>query len=257
MELACAFGADLIFLNDYDTTAPRLAGLPGGEGPGALRQLKRLTGRMLGIDVYVKDAALAAANPDAWPPAGALVNEANLERAIEQGADFVNVTGDPLLGAENESILRAIEAIPARLKDRLVIVSGRMNKAGVPGWSAERLLPESYIRDIVNAGVNIVMMPAPGSTPGFTVERVTRLVELSHELGALTLTGIGTSQEGADEATIRAMALNCKMCGTDMHHLGDSGLVAGVASPENILAYAIVIKGRRHAYRRMAMSINR
>ena len=46
------------------------------------------------------------------------------------------------------------------------------------------------------------------------------------------------------------------MTGTDVHHLGDSGYT-GIAEPENITAYSIVIKGVRHTYRRMGMSINR
>ena len=70
------------------------------------------------------------------------------------------------------------------------------------------------------------------------------------------MTAIGTSQEGADESTVRQIALMCKMCGTDLHHIGDSGYV-GMALPENILAYSIAIRGKRHTYTRIASSINR
>ena len=73
---------------------------------------------------------------------------------------------------------------------------------------------------------------------------------------ALTLTAIGTSQEGSDPATIREIALMCKMTGTDMHHLGDAGY-GGMALPENILEYGKVIRGVRHTYHRMAASIRR
>jgi len=99
-------------------------------------------------------------------------------------------------------------------------------------------------------------MPAPGSVPGITVEYIKELVNYAHSLGCLTLTSIGTSQEGADVATIREMALMCKMAGTDMHHLGDSGY-GGVALPENIQAYSIAVRGIRHTYRRMAGSVRR
>ena len=75
-------------------------------------------------------------------------------------------------------------------------------------------------------------------------------------MGCLTITAIGTSQEGADVATIRQIALMCKMTGTDVHHLGDSGY-GGMALPENIQAYSIAIRGIRHTYRRMASSVNR
>ena len=82
------------------------------------------------------------------------------------------------------------------------------------------------------------------------------MVTFTHSLGCLAMTAIGTSQEGADVDTIRRIALECKMTGADIHHLGDSGYT-GIAAPENITAYSIVIKGVRHTYRRMAASINR
>ena len=88
------------------------------------------------------------------------------------------------------------------------------------------------------------------------MEYVKDLVNYSHSLGCLTITAIGTSQEGADTATIRQIALLCKMTGTDIHHLGDAGY-GGIALPENIQAYSIAVRGIRHTYRRMAGSINR
>ena len=55
-----------------------------------------------------------------------------------------------------------------------------------------------------------------------------------HSRGKLALTAIGTSQEGADVATIRQIALMCKMAGADIHHIGDTG-VPGMALPQNIM----------------------
>jgi len=99
-------------------------------------------------------------------------------------------------------------------------------------------------------------MPAPGTVPGVTVEMVRELVSYAHSLGCLTITAIGTSQEGADVATIRQIALMAKMTGTDIHHLGDAGY-GGMSLPENIQAYSVAIRGIRHTYRRMAASVNR
>jgi hypothetical protein len=48
----------------------------------------------------------------------------------------------------------------------------------------------------------------------------------------------------------------CKMAGTDIHHIGDSGCT-GIAIPENIMEYSIAIRGKRHTYIRMARSLNR
>ena len=67
---------------------------------------------------------------------------------------------------------------------------------------------------------------------------------------------IGTSQESADEATIRELAIKNKICGVDMQHIGDAGY-GGVAVVENIIAMGLAIRGRRHQYSMMARSINR
>lgn len=64
---------------------------------------------------------------------------------------------------------------------------------------------------------------------------------------------IGTSQEGADEGTIRQIALASKMAGADLYHIGDAGY-HGIAIPENIMTYSIAIRGKRHTYIRMARS---
>ena len=112
------------------------------------------------------------------------------------------------------------------------------------------------VRRFREAGADILLFPAPGSVPGITVSYVKELVSYAHSLGALTITAIGTSQEGADTATIRQMALMCKMTGTDIHHLGDAGY-AGMALPENIQAYSVAVRGIRHTYHRMAASILR
>lgn len=88
------------------------------------------------------------------------------------------------------------------------------------------------------------------------MEYVRELVSFAHGLEALTITAVGTSQEGADTATIKQIALLCKMTGTDIHHIGDSGY-PGMAVPENIMAYSIAVRGVRHTYHRMALSVNR
>ena len=108
----------------------------------------------------------------------------------------------------------------------------------------------------IAGGADIILLPAPGTVPGITMEYVRSLVVCAHSLGKMTLTAIGTSQEGADTDTIKEIALMCKMTGTDLHHLGDAGY-GGMALPENILEYGKGIRGIRHTYHRMAVSIRR
>ena len=101
-----------------------------------------------------------------------------------------------------------------------------------------------------------MLLPAPGTVPGMTVEIVRALVEAAHERGLLAMNTVGTSQEGASVSTIEQLALMSKMTGADIHHIGDAGTI-GIAVPENITAWSLALRGRRHTWHRMTASLRR
>ncbi|HEY8415892.1 MAG TPA: hypothetical protein VIK99_08985 [Thermaerobacter sp.] len=251
-ELVGAFGADLILANVYDVDNPVITGLPdpgqladatGMPGAGPLAVLARLAGRAVGLNLEPSDRV----------PPGRRATPENARRAVEQGAQWILLTGNPHTGVTAEGIERAAAAIREVLgPEDVVLAAGRMHGAGA--WrGATAFVDEAALRRLVAVGVDIVALPAPGTVPGVTAERAAAWVEAVHDAGALAMSTVGTSQEGADEATIHQIALMAKACGFDLHHLGDAGYT-GVAVPENVLAYSLVIRGRRHTYRRMALS---
>jgi hypothetical protein len=101
--------------------------------------------------------------------------------------------------------------------------------------------------------VDVILTPSPGTIPGITLEKTEKWVQFVHEKGDFVMLTIGKSQEGADEHTIRQIALASKMAGADLYHIGDAGY-HGIAVPENITTYSIAIRGKRHTYIRMARS---
>ena len=155
-----------------------------------------------------------------------------------------------------QPITQTLELYKKELGDKLILAAGKMHASGILTEGAEKIITKEDIAAFAQAGADIILLPAPGTVPGITMEYVRSLVSYAHSLGLLTITAIGTSQEGADTATIRQIALMCKMTGTDIHHLGDAGY-GGMALPENIQAYSVAVRGIRHTYRRMAASINR
>jgi len=172
------------------------------------------------------------------------------------GVNMILLTGNPGMGVKNSAIVSTLRLYKKELGDRLILAAGKMHASGILEEGAENIITEADVRAFCDAGADIILLPAPGTVPGITMEYVRRLVSCAHSLGRLTMTAIGTSQEGADVDTIRQIALMCKMTGTDIHHLGDAGY-GGMALPENIQAYSIAIRGIRHTYRRMAGSVNR
>lgn len=257
-ELAASMGADLLLLNLFDVEHPVVNGLPAVKEQETVRELKRLTGRIIGINLEpVENSALEDREDAMWQMSeGRKATVRNAKKAYDMGVNLVLLTGNPGNGVSNLAITDSLRAISAELGDRLVLAAGKMHASGVIGEGGEHIITREDIQNFVDAGADMILLPAPGTVPGITMEYIRELVAFAHSLGALTITAVGTSQEGADKATIRQIALLCKMTGTDVHHLGDTGL-AGIALPENIMAYSIAIRGVRHTYHRMAASVNR
>ncbi|NHM32349.1 haloacid dehalogenase-like hydrolase [Neobacillus terrae] len=255
-ELASAFGADMILLNFFDVFHPSMEGLPETKPDDIVRTLKKLTGRPVGLNLEPVDLQAKRLENLTELPEGRLASEESLQKAKELGFDFVCLTGNPKTGVTNLEILAAIQKARSVFGEEGLIIAGKMHGAGVSGETGRQMMSEETLHAFIEAGADIVLIPSPGTVPGFTVENTAKLVDIVQQKGALAILTTGTSQEGADESTIRQIALNSKMAGADMFHIGDAG-VAGIAIPENIMTYSIVVRGKRHTYVRMASSVLR
>lgn len=261
VELAAGMGADLILLNLYDVTAPQVTGFPdqdqgGSDGFGfgrmlwgrgvTLGQVKQWIGRPVGLNLEPVE------NPDALTTDGRLASPQNARAAVAQGADFIVITGNPHTGVTTSGIARALVAIRETIGDGAMLLAGKMHAAGAHG----PVVTADDVDVFAEGGADGVVLPAPGTVPGMTVEAACTLVEAAHERGLLVMNTVGTSQEGASVSTIEQLALMSKMTGADVHHLGDAGTI-GIAVPENITAWSLALRGRRHTWHRMTASLRR
>lgn len=255
-EFVTSLGADLIMLNVFDVNEPVIQGLPQVPPEEVVREVKRLTGRMVAINLepaIVKDTE----DKSVWNlTKGRQATPENAKKAADMGVDMIVLTGNPGVGVENDAILQALSQLKEAVGDRVILTAGKMHASGVLSEAGEKILTENEVESFVDAGADVILLPAPGTVPGISMEYAAKLIKRAHEKGALAMTTIGTSQEGADEDTIRQIALMCKMAGADIHHIGDSGYM-GMALPENIMAYSVAIRGKRHTHRRMAVSLLR
>ena len=259
-ELAAGMGADLILMNFYDVTAPQVFGFPAEKsssdsnifgrfpsGQGVtLSQVKSWIGRPVGLNLEPIE------NPSAVTSSGRLATADNARLALEQGADFVVITGNPHTGVTIQGICRSAAEIRAAIGDRVVLLAGKMHAAGA---SSAAMSAEDMSR-LAGSGADGILLPAPATVPGMTVEVAHALIEAAHQLELLVMNTVGTSQEGASLSTIEQLALWSKMSGADIHHLGDAGTL-GMAVPENIYAWSLALRGRRHTWHRMAASLKR
>ncbi|MCE2596793.1 haloacid dehalogenase-like hydrolase [Motilimonas cestriensis] len=257
-ELAASQGADLLLLNMFDAENPVINGMPENIAPTDLiTELKRLTGRVIGVNLEAVDPEFAQQHDEIWQmSSGRVANAENAQKLYDMGVRFIVITGNPNNGVSNRAISHALQQIHSVVGDKLVIITGKMHGAGVVSESGAKIITGEDVSRFAKNGADIILVPAPGTVPGMSQDYVSELINVAHQHKVMAMTAIGTSQEGADVSTIRQIALMSKMAGADLHHIGDTGYM-GMALPENIQAYSVVIRGIRHTYTRIARSINR
>lgn len=247
-ELAVAFGSDMILLNGFDCFNPTIKGLYECEQP--IQELKKLVGVPVGCNLEPIDYNASMMESRTNISNGRQATIETFKEAKKLGFDYICLTGNPGTGVSNDSILKAITLAKEHFGG--MIIAGKMHSAGID----EPLVDLKQIENFIDAGADIILMPAVYTVPGLSIDTLTKACELIKSKGALSLSSIGTSQESSDEATIKQIALTNKMCGIDIQHIGDAGW-SGIALPENIMTLSIAIRGKRWTYHQMAKSVVR
>lgn len=265
-ELAASFGCDMVTLNFFDFKNPFIFGIDDlsiniSAGPMELQKLieissknakdfnyikkiKKIVGRFIGVNIEPVPEGTEYVE-------GRKLNKENLIKAKEYGFDYIMITGNPNTGVNVNTITRGIEMAKEILSDDVMIIAGKMHGAG-----SGNIYDNKVLKDFVKAGADCILIPAPGTVPGIDLDVAKSQIYSIHESGALAMTTIGTSQEGSQKIVIESIAIQSKMAGADIQHIGDAAY-SGIALPENIMALSIAIRGLRHTYRRMAYSLNK
>ncbi|NIY81821.1 DUF7916 family protein [Vibrio hepatarius] len=242
-EIAASLGADFITLNCLDVFDPK-ANVNGAANHQVkeyftIEELKELSGRIIGcnLEPVPHDFSNIAI--------GRSVTRETVEEVVRLGLKYVMLTGNPGMQVSQETILDAIRLV-REISDDLLIIAGKMHGGGIGNdYNLD------IVKDFSSAGADIVMFPAPYTTPGVTPEIAYQMMSAVHENNMLGLLAIGTSQEGAGEQYIEKVTMASKAAGADIVHIGDGGY-GGLAVPENIIRMGMTIRGRRHQFKRMA-----
>ncbi len=247
-EVARVAGADIMLLNAFDVLNPVIWGVESGDE--AVKELKQLVGRPIGCNLEPIDTTANMLEKRLEIAPGRTCNEKSLQRANELGLDFICLTGNPGTGVTNKEIIRNIAL--ARQHFNGLIIAGKMHGAGVN----EPVLTKEVVEEFIKAGADVILAPAVGTIPGFTQDELIDIVKIAHANDTLVMSAIGTSQESSSKSVIEQMAIQNKMCGVDIQHIGDAGF-CGLAYIENIFTLSTAIRGLRHTINRIAISVNR
>ena len=281
VELLKSWGADMVTINHYNAELPMIPGLhstmAGIEKFGSywnkqgvkgcipdiklvepsfqklylqygfgrtIAEVKTLTGIPVGL-------TLEPVPDDYDLPPARIANIKNAQKAVEHGANYITIIQTPSM--QKAEFAKSVAKVREGLGENGLVKAGKMPWGSSFLIEPEQFISEDEIKLLAQSGADTIILPSPGTVPGLTIELVRRWVCIVHSCGLLAEASIGTSQEGADTDVIRRFGIDSKMTGADMFQIGD-GAYSGTTTPENMMAFAFSIKGRRHTLRRMAMS---
>ncbi len=255
-ELLFAFGADMVMLNTFNFNDE--ADNPGLQGL-TFAELKARCCRPIGVYLGCPGKNKPT-QKKLYDPEGMLATPEHIARAVEMGADFIVLGGNPGSGTSIEDVIKTTKMVKDVYGDRVLLFAGKWEDGvneKVLGDPLADYDAKEVIRRLIDAGADVIDLPAPGSRNGISTHMIQELVQYVHAYkpGTLAMTFLNSSVEGADPDTVRLIALKMKETGADIHAIGDGGF-AGCTSPENVQQLSFSLKGKPYTYFRMA-SVNR
>jgi hypothetical protein len=255
-ELMGAFGADMVMLNTYNLN--NLDNNPGMQGL-SIKHLKERANIPVGIYLGCPGKNELPKNK-IYDVEGMLATKEHIMLAKELGVDFIILGGNPGSGTSVNDVIETTKLAREICGEDMLIFAGKWEdgiEEKVLGDPLASRDAKEIIKELIDAGADVIDLPAPGSRHGISVHMIQELVQFIHRYkpGTLAMTFLNSSVECADIETIRLIALKMKETGADIHAIGDGGF-SGCTTPENLMQLSISIKGKQYTYFRMA-STNR
>ena len=164
-EVASAFGSDMILLNGLDCFDPVIPGLPETDEP--IKLLRELCGRPVGANLEPVDDSISLMSEKIEIVPGRKATAKTFKAAEELGLQFICLTGNPGTGVTNKMIAKAIKECKGNFSG--LIIAGKMHAAGVD----EPVVDIPTIKEFIEAGADVILMPAAGTVPGLQESTIT------------------------------------------------------------------------------------
>ena len=124
-EFAAAMGADILLLNMFDVIDPVINGMPETKPEDTVKELKRLTGRPVGINLEPVEEGKEGETDPMWKMSpGRRATVDNALRAAKMGVDMILLTGTPGMGVSNPAIIETLKRYREAVGSEVVLAAG-------------------------------------------------------------------------------------------------------------------------------------
>ena len=135
--------------------------------------VKRLAGIPVGMTLEPVDV-------DSDYPSARIATAENARRGMDQGASYITVIRTPTMSAD--AFARCVAEVRSGVQDRGLVKAGKMPWGGASFLvQADQFVTEEEIRQLAEAGADVIILPSPGTVPGLTIELVAKWVRVVHD----------------------------------------------------------------------------
>ena len=136
-------------IGTVDVNHPIIQGLPDVAPEDTIREIKRLTGKMVAINLepvaYVPKSSQE--EESVWDlTSGRCATVENAKKAADMGVDMIILTGNPGIGVENQAIIHALTQLKEAVGDRVILTAGKMHASGIASEAGENILTPELFR---------------------------------------------------------------------------------------------------------------
>lgn len=151
-EISAAFGADILLLNMFDVNHPRIDGIQVADDSEVIRELKRLSGRLIGVNLEPVDPRAETMGQIEAVCEGRQASVDTALKAKALGIDFILLTGNPGTGVSNQTIIETLKMMKEAVGDEVVLMAGKMHAAGSKSEAGENIITKRYDPCVCRSG---------------------------------------------------------------------------------------------------------
>src|SRR5699024_2286955 len=139
-----------------------------------IETLKQLVGRPIGVNLEPDDDGTNMYDQHLEIAEGRQASAETVQVLEAVGVKFRCMTGNPATGVSNKKIVEALQNTRNLFSG--LIIAGKMHSSGVD----EPVITREYVRKFIEAGADIILVPAVGTVPGFDEAQLKNIVKEVH-----------------------------------------------------------------------------
>lgn len=142
----------------------------------------------------------------------------------EIGVEIMCIKENEKFDRATETIYRIVKDLKGNTVSDVLVIFGKMYNQDRIYKENEEIISKMDIDDYIEAGADVILLPAPGLMKGLTIKDIMDLVSYVHSKNKIAMTYVDVSKNVLTNYSIRDLAFMSKLCGADIHYVDCSSM---------------------------------